>query len=205
MRQGGTTEICLIRHAPTAEPGRLAGRRDVGALLPGPGALAALRGAVGAIDALLASPAQRCRATAAALWPAITPETDPRLWEQDFGAWEGLATADLPDLGPLPAAALARHRPPGGESFADLCARLAPALPEIAARGGRVALVAHAGTVRGALAHALGTIEGALVFEIGTLSLTRLRALPGGHWSVVEVNRRPAAEAEALGGNGGQA
>jgi alpha-ribazole phosphatase len=205
MRQGGTTEICLIRHAPTAEPGRLAGRRDVGAVLPGAAALAALRAGVGAIDALVTSPARRCRETAAALWPDTAPEPDPRLWEQDFGAWEGLAHHDLPDLGPMPPSALARHRPPGGESFADLCARITPALPDLAGRGGRIAVVAHAGTVRAALAHALGTIEGALAFEVGTLSLTRLRALPGGLWSVVEVNGRPAATADGQEGGGGAA
>lgn len=187
MQAGGATELCLIRHAPAAHGGRLAGRRDVGADLPGDSALAALRAAVGDC-ALVASPALRCQQTAAALWPGVAPQLEPRLWEQDFGTWEGMAFADLPDIGALSAEALAAHRPPEGESFADLCARVAPVFQGLAGRGGRVAVVAHAGVVRGALALALGHVPGALAFQVAPLSLTRIVALAGGGWSVAEVN-----------------
>lgn len=188
MQAEGATELLLIRHAPALHGGRLAGRRDVAAELPGAAALADLRRAVGAAK-VVASPALRCRQTAAALWPKVTAELDARLWEQDFGAWEGLGFADLPDLGPLPAAALAAHRPPGGESFADLCARVAPVLGDLASRGGRVAVVAHAGVVRAALATALGAVAPALAFSVAPLSLTQITALPGGGWSIGGVNR----------------
>lgn len=187
MQAGGATELCLIRHAPAAHGGRLAGRRDVGADLPGDSALAALRAAVGDC-ALVASPALRCQQTAAALWPGVAPQLEPRLWEQDFGTWEGMAFADLPDIGALSAEALAAHRPPEGESFADLCARVAPVFQGLAGRGGRVAVVAHAGVVRGALALALGHVPGTLAFQVAPLSLTRIVALAGGGWSVAEVN-----------------
>lgn len=186
MTRAPTTELLMIRHAPVVADGRLAGRRDVAADF----SAASLAGLTAEIAgaALVASPAQRCLQTAATLCPGQPPETDPRLWEQDFGAWEGLPFADLPDLGPLTGAALAAHRPPGGESFADLCARVGPALEALALRGGRVAVVAHAGVVRAALARAMGDVAGALAFQVAPLSLTRIIAAPGG-WSIACVNR----------------
>lgn len=188
------TEILLIRHAPLAPGEGLAGRRDPEAPALPPARAAALAALAGAPAQVIASPARRAAATAAQIFPGRRVETDPRLWEQDFGAWEGLAPAALPDLGPMAPADLARHRPPGGESFADLCARLAPALAEAAARGGRVALVGHAGTVRGALALALGDPGAGLAFEVAPASATLLRAAPAGPagalaWSIAWTNR----------------
>ncbi len=180
------TEILLIRHAPARTGGRLAGRSDVPADLPGAAALAALRAGVGGLDRLVVSPALRCRQTAEAVFPGLPATADARLWEQDFGAWEGADPASLPDLGPLSGAALADHRPPGGESFADVCARVAPALAALP--GGRTAIVAHAGVARAALALALGSPGLGLAFEVAPLSLTVLRRHPGG-WSVACVNR----------------
>lgn len=139
------------------------------------------------------SPAVRCRQTAEALWSGVEVVQDARLWEQDFGTQEGMPFADIPDLGPLSAQDLADHRPPGGESFADMVARITPALSELAAQAreaGPVAVVAHAGTVRTGLAMALGAVPAALAFEVAPWSVTRLRVFEGG-LSVVAVNWRP--------------
>lgn len=179
-------ELVLIRHAPADTGGRLCGRTDVDAILPGPDVLARIAQAVGAVDHLAVSPARRCRQTAAALFPGLTPCPDPRLWEQDFGAWEGLALASLPDLGPMSPEALVHHCPPRGESFADLCARMSPAFTDLS--GGRVAVVAHAGTVRAALALALGGPAAALACEVAPLSHSMVRLFPGGA-AVAYVNR----------------
>ena len=187
MKDERATELMLIRHAPALHGGRLCGRTDVPADCSDAARIAALRDRIGRPDRILVSPALRCRQTAAALWPDLTePETDAVLWEQDFGDWEGMAFADLPDIGAMSCGALAAHRPPGGESFADLCARVAPALSAV--RGARVAIVAHAGVVRAGLALALGTVPAALGFEVAPLSLTRLTSLGGGRWSVGTVN-----------------
>lgn len=186
MQVNRPTELILIRHAPALAEGRLCGRTDVAADLPDAAAIAALAQAVGPVDRILVSPARRCRATASALWPRAAFTLAAALWEQDFGAWEGMPLAEIPDLGPLPRAALAAHRPPGGESFADLQARVAPALCAIPA--GRTALVVHAGTIRAALALALSDPADALGFAILPLSVTRLSRL-GGTWSVGAVNR----------------
>ena len=191
MGADAATELILVRHAPVLTGGRLCGRTDVPADCSDTGRIAALRAAIGEPGRIVTSPALRCRQTVAALWPTAIAEADPALWEQDFGLWEGRVTSDIPDLGPLSPDDLACHRPPEGESFADLCARVAPALARVA-DGGRVTIVAHAGTVRAALALAVGTVPAALAFEVAPLSLTRLRALSGAGWSIGAVNWGPS-------------
>lgn len=183
------TEIMLIRHAPALSEGRMAGRRDVEADCSDAMAFAAVRGAVGVADHWWISPARRCVQTARALWPDAEPQQDARLWEQDFGAWEGVPYADLPDLGALSLPDLAAHRPPQGESFLDLSARVVPALREASALGGRVVIVAHAGVIRAALGMALGAAELGLAFQVAPLSLTTIVALPGAAFSIAGVNR----------------
>ncbi len=178
------TELILIRHAPAQTDGLVTGRRDVPAVIPN---LTAVRQAVGKVAQVRCSPALRCVQTAQALWPDHPAITDARLLEQDFGAWEGLAPDAVPDLGPLDRPALAAHRPPRGESFADICAR---AWPAFLLDGGPVALVLHAGTIRAALALALGTVPPALAFQIAPLSLTRLRRSADG-WAIICVNHSP--------------
>lgn len=181
-----TNELLIIRHAPIAEGGRLCGQSDPEADLPEAG-IAALRPLLADIPEVRCSPARRCMATAKALWPGRALLGDARLWEQDFGSMEGAALERLPDLGPMTPEALADHAYPGGESFAQMAARVIPALDTLP-QAGPVAVVAHAGTVRAALGHALGRIAAGLCFEVAPLSLTRLRRHAGG-WSVIQTNR----------------
>ncbi len=182
-------DFWLIRHAPSQDGGAMAGRRDVAADCSDGAAIAALQVKVGksAGDRLHASPALRCLQTAAALWPAAAPLIDPRLREQDFGDWEGMPYASLPDLGPLPQARLALFAPPKGESFQALAARAQPALMDMPA--GRHIIVAHAGIVRAAIGLALGAAHLGLGFSVAPLSLTRLsRDLATGTWAIHVVN-----------------
>lgn len=183
-------ELVLIRHAPALSGGRLCGRRDVPARIEDAPGLARLVDALHGVAHVVSSPALRCRQTAEALFPGRAMAEDARLWEQDFGAHEGLAPADLPDLGPLGRSDLAALAAPGGESFAAMAARVSPALQDLARlaeTGGPVAVVAHAGTVRAGLALALGSVPDALAFEVAPLSVTRLRCF-GGEFSIVCVN-----------------
>ena len=186
------SEMLLIRHAPSVDGGAMAGRRDVAADCSNAVALDALRARVniGGDDTLHASPARRCLQTAAALWgiaPHQDPHTDPRLREQDFGDWEGVAYANLPDIGPMAQAALAAFTPPNGDSFDALFSRAAPAL--LALPAGRHIIVAHAGVVRTALGIALGAAYLGLGFSVAPLSLTRLsRDLATGTWAIHVVN-----------------
>lgn len=187
--------LLLIRHAPSQPQGRLCGRVDVPARIEGEPGIAALRALLRGVEHRVSSPARRCRQTAAAIWPdGPAAGEDMRLWEQDFGEWDGKLFSEIPDLGPLPPEQLAAHRPAGGESFDDLVRRAAPALREIAEanREAPVAVIAHAGTIRAALALALGASGPALSFEIAPLSVTRLRLLPSGDFTIGCTNWRPA-------------
>ncbi len=178
------TRLILIRHALALHGGRLAGRRDVDADLTDVKALGRLRDWLAGQDVtrVVSSPARRCVQTALALFPGAEFERDPRLWEQNFGAWEGVPFAELPDLGPLSQAELAAHRPPGGESFDDVCARVVPVLEGFS---GVVTVVAHAGVIRAALA--LG--PAALRCEVAPLSVT---VLTGGAGATIAcVNKVP--------------
>ncbi len=132
-------------------------------------------------DQIWTSPALRCRQTVAALG-LKNAHPRPELWEQSFGAWEGLPPDQIPDLGPLSTEDLARHRPEGGESFWDMAARVQPALQEAE---GTVLIIAHAGTTRAALAMVVGA--SALSFAVAPLSLTILDGAPG-CWSISTVN-----------------
>lgn len=171
----------ILRHAPPLTDGRLAGRTDVDADCADAAAFAWMRQRVGSVGHVLASPARRCMQTAHCLGhPPHT--TNPALWEQDYGAWEGMTYETLPDLGPLDAADLARHRPDGGESFDDMAARVHPVLQALT---GDTLIVAHAGTVRAALALVVG--PAALSFTVSPLSLTELRRTPQG-WAIETVN-----------------
>ena len=183
-------ELAIIRHAPALTGGRLTGRRDVAATLDDTAALAWVAEAVGDVDTVVSSPARRCCQTPEAVFPGRAFTTDPRLWEQDFGAHEGLKPSEIPDVGVLDRATLAALRAPEGESFADVVARVTPALEALS---GKVAVVAHAGTVRAALALALGDVPVALAFEVAPLSVTRVRRFTGGY-AVTSVNEfwRPA-------------
>ena len=71
-------------------------------------------------------------------------------------------------------------------------ARVVPALLDAAAGvrdgGGPVALVVHAGVVRVALSLALASPALGMAFEVDPLSLTSLRCLQDGGFSVRRVN-----------------
>lgn len=139
-----------------------------------------MRRMIGAPGQVISSPARRCLQTAAALGFGA-PSTNPGLWEQDYGDWEGQRYEDLPDLGRLDPPDLAVHRPEGGESFNDMAARV---LPELRALRDDTLIVAHAGTVRAALSLVVGAA--ALSFAVSPLSLTVMRY--SGEWSVEAVN-----------------
>lgn len=157
------TEIGLLRHFPTRwnAEGRLQGRTDIPLAETSLAALAGLR-----LPArwrgvpMICSPLTRARQTADALCEGAPITVDDRLIEMDFGAFEGRIGADL--LAD-PAAAFRPleqwgwdFRPPGGETPAEMFARIAPLLAEIAAAGAPRLLVAHRGVMRCILARASG-------------------------------------------------
>jgi broad specificity phosphatase PhoE len=85
----------------------------------------------------------------------------PELREVNMGEWEGLPfetvrSTDRPAYD-MRGARPADHRPPSGESFRDLHARVVPAFERIAAQtAGSFMIVGHAGVNRVLLCHLLG-------------------------------------------------
>lgn len=195
-----------IRHAPVPNPeGRCYGQHDrecdtsddesfirLSAMLP--------RGAL-----LVTSDLARTRMTAAAIAAAgldlPEPIQEPSLREQSFGTWQGMRYEEIWESrgGRHPFwLAPAYERPPEGESFTDLLARLAPTVHRLTREhaGRDIVSVGHGGTIRAALTVALGLQpESALAFTVENLSLTRIDHIAGpegvGQWRVVTVNQRP--------------
>ncbi len=185
-------KLIFIRHAPIVDAARLCGRTDVSARIESD-QIGALRHALPQKIGLICSPAKRCVQTAKALFPNM-PElhTDPLLWEQNFGDHDGLPYSEIPDIGILPREQLVNHRPPNGESFSDVCARVWPFLDGVSMDETQEnhVIIAHAGVVRAALAWHLGQPCLGIGFEIAPLSVTRLRVGSDGPVSIISVNER---------------
>lgn len=111
---------------------------------------------------VVSSPLRRClllakRVAAARALPLCV---DARLAEMDFGAWEGLRWDAIPRAElDVWAADFHGARPHGGESVAELGARVGMALGEVVAQDPPTLWVTHAGVVRAACA-AAGQAEG---------------------------------------------
>lgn len=174
-QQAGATRLVLVRHAEPdgAALGRVCGARTNPSLGPEGRAHADRLAAAVAADALAAvyaSPLTRAVETARPLARAhsLEPTVVDDLRELDFGEVDGLRFEEVetghPTLVRAWTDAPETVRFPGGESLADLRARVLPEIAGIRARHAceAVAVVAHAGVVRVVLADALGLTDGAL-------------------------------------------
>ena len=194
-----------VRHAPvTANKGRIYGQQDVPADCSDQAAFEALAQSLPEGAVLATSDLQRTHQTASAIAAAglelPEPIIEPAFREQCFGNWQGMRYDEFDSLRDK---LTHRHwlspafeRPPEGESFADVIARVVPAVIGItAAHAGRdIVAVAHGGTVRAAVALALGLDpEAVLALSVDNLSTTRLDHIDddgeGVAWRVVTVNR----------------
>lgn len=191
-----------LRHAPLAASalGRIHGAGEAPVDLPAPMRAARIARALPEGMRLVASPLARARDTASVLRPDLTAQIEPGFIEQDFGLWEGRVHAEIEAAEPEAYAAFwrqpARARPPGGERYADVIARVAATVDRISAEADTrpVVVVAHAGVVRAALAQALGlTPEQSISFVVDPLSLTRIDRIQMDDgavlWRVETVNR----------------
>ena len=113
----------------------------------------ALRHRLGARPALKlwASPAGRAQQTLAVICEHLeldwhTAQADERLREIDIGEWSGVFHRDLTaEIGPIvdPAAQLFSVRPPGGEWYDEIAARLQAWLGDLPAESGPHLVVMH--------------------------------------------------------------
>ena len=201
------TRFWLIRHAIVDENARaiLYGIMDVPlcetSLLEQAPMYRALAARLPRPAAWKVTPLSRTRRTAEAIfaagYPHTEPEIEPGLIEQSLGEWQGLPHAELPARLALPKHAfwpLAGHeRPPGGETMADVIARVGASLESLAVQHANedVVVVSHGGAIRAAVAHCLRIgPDNSLHLVVQNLSLTRLEKNPDG-WRVVCVNVLP--------------
>jgi alpha-ribazole phosphatase len=206
-----------IRHAPVPDNGCIYGQRDLSCDCSDAAVFADLAAALPAGAVWVTSNLVRTIETARAILAAdpqkltgVELTAVPELAEQHLGDWQGLERKAFYAERKVGTHALwfapADERPPGGESFADLVGRAAPAIERLTREhaGRDIVAVTHGGTIRAALGHALGLApQAALAFATDNCSLTRLDHLPGagdaGLWRVVTVNRRPRVRAETAG------
>ena len=141
---------------------------------------------------VVASDLLRARETAALALPSAPVETDARLREMDFGAWDGLTWAECVERdGDLirrwsedPAAVA----PPGGESLAAFEARIAAALADLPEEGSRLWVV-HAGVIHAILARWMEVpLRRTFTLHISACGITRAELFPGGGAKVTCVN-----------------
>jgi alpha-ribazole phosphatase len=197
------TRWWLVRHAPAINPdGLIYGQGEIEVDCSNRVALETLASLLPPDPVRMVTPLRRTHTTAEALWGVQDCVSEPALVEQSFGEWQGLSHNALAALGDERVAAFwrapATTTPPGGESFADVVARVTPALEQRSAEfsGRDIVAVCHGGSIRAALAVALGLSPAqALAFQIDPLSLTRLDHIPlqdeqgpSAVWRVVTVN-----------------
>jgi alpha-ribazole phosphatase len=198
-----------IRHAPVPDGGCIYGQRDLACDCSDAEVFTALAGELPREAVWVTSNLKRTTQTAAAILAAdaskfagVAPHAVPELAEQHLGEWQGLERKGFYAARGVGTRTLwfapADERAPGGESFADLVGRVAPAIERLTAehRGRDIVAVTHGGTIRAALGLALGLDpQAALAFAADNCSLTRLDHLSAGGgaglWRVVAVNRRP--------------
>lgn len=152
-------------------------------------------------DSLVASPMVRAQETAAAVGRRIgaRARTEQRFAEVRFGDWEGLVPEQVHEGWPgdlLRWVTEGTFAPPGGESYADLGARVQPALEEVAADavGSTAVVVAHAAVIRALVGLALEAPPNAWGrVRIPPCSLSVLRIWPDGAREVTAVGF-PAAD-----------
>lgn len=167
------TTVVLLRHGRTQAnaTGTLAGR-TAGVSLDDVGrqqaAAAAERLAGAPISAVISSPLQRCRQTAAVVaerHPDLTPVTHPGLVECGYGEWSG---RPLKELAKDPLWRVVQEQPsavrfPGGESMIEMAARGQQAIRDVDAQIGTDhgpdavwVAVSHGDVIKAILAEALG-------------------------------------------------
>lgn len=160
------TLVLLVRHGATPTTGKVLPGRAPGLHLSDAGLAqaeqVAERLAGLGLAAIYTSPLERAVQTAAptAAATGLTPIEDAGLLECDFGEWTGESLADLARrrewLSVQRSPSVFRF--PGGESLAEVQARMVATLDRLCADhpGGAVACFSHADPIRAALTFAMG-------------------------------------------------
>jgi alpha-ribazole phosphatase len=203
------TRFFWVRHAPVRnDGGRIYGQRDLSCDCSDGHVFVALARVLPRDAVWVASNLRRTHETARAIWAAdrnkfagVGFEEIAALAEQNLGEWQGLNRAEFfASRKVTPGSfwfAPADERAPGGESFADLIARVRGAIGDLIAahRGRDIVAVTHGGTIRAAIAVALDLKpQAGLGFATDNCAITQLDFYAGERgqgWRVVSINHQP--------------
>jgi broad specificity phosphatase PhoE len=168
-------ELWLVRHGETewSRTGRHTSTTDLPLTAAGEAAASALRPRLAdtAFAQVLTSPRERARRTAAlAGFPDAVP--DQRLVEWDYGDYEGVTTPEIRRT--VPGWTIWTHEAPGGETDAQVAARLDAVIADIRAADGPVLVFSHGHALRSLAVRWLGlqVADGRLfTLDTGTISV----------------------------------
>ncbi len=193
----------MVRHGRTAHNAsrRLLGRLDVELDPLGERQAVAVAGspALAGVERVVTSPLLRTRRTAETIAEVTgaSVEVDQRWVELDYGVYDGLPLAEVPEAVWASWDADPSWAPESGESLAAVATRVRAACEElwVEAASRDVAVVSHVSPIKAALAWAMGFPEQVapkLFIEVASLH----RIGPGRHgptlWSLNEVHHRPS-------------
>lgn len=169
--------LYLVRHGRTAANARglLQGRLDPPLDEIGHHQAEAIAARVGEVDEVIASPLVRARETADYFGRRIT--IDERWIEIAYGEYEGVPTDEVPPHVWQAWRTNSSFQTKGGESFADLDARVRAALDDLAPRihDRDVVVVSHVSPIKAAVAWSLGvTMEIMFHCHLSQASLCRV-------------------------------
>jgi glucosyl-3-phosphoglycerate phosphatase len=195
----------LVRHGESAwnAINRLQGQADAPLSDLGREQARALRHTLAALPDLGTATSDLSRARDTAILAGYDgAEEDVRWRERSLGVWEGHLEAEVP-ADELTAFREGEHVPEGGESWAELQARVGAAVENLATRGSWLVFT-HGGCVRAAVAHLTGadhrTIVGPANTSITVLELGRRRRVLAFNWSPTSDGRVHIPEGSDPGG-----
>lgn len=178
--------IILVRHGETEwnAARRLQGQTDIALNERGRAQAAALAPMIADLAPDVALTSDLSRAAETARLMGIAADHDPRLREQNLGAWEGMAIEDVKRAGAQDyldwRAGL--FSPEGGDVWAEFRARIGLVMEEALDRARHTALlVCHGGVTRAALDAALG-IPPSMFVPVGPGSLSVIAWQRTGAW-----------------------
>jgi alpha-ribazole phosphatase len=194
------TRIILVRHGETAwnQENRWQGSQGTRLSERGRRQCEQVAEALGAagVSAIYSSPLERAKESAEIIAQRlnIPVKYTEALRERDVGQWEGLTDDEVKQRFPEERAAHLAHpgtfAAPGGESREDVFARAAEFIEQVAADhpGQVVLVVAHAGPIKSAVAHALrAPVHAWPRMDVENASITIIEGQPGS-LRVIRVN-----------------
>ena len=193
--------IFLVRHGQSEanRDGLLVGHLDVALTSEGERQAQGLVGALGTVVKALSSPLERARRTGELASPESDIEIDPAFIEMNYGELEG---QPLKEVGTATWRSLqADHdwRIPGGESMADVDARVHARLDAllneygdiVASPSENIVIFSHVSPIKSAVAWALGIHGGAAWrMRLDNATVTAVGVV-GGRPSLLRYNSRP--------------